>query len=84
MGATFVAAGSCTVVLGPIVALLFDADRDDVMATLQLGLSGLGAGLGLLLYGVNYAARTRKTAPRATLLPLLAPDRVGLSLGSRF
>jgi hypothetical protein len=82
IGAGLVAVGVPTLALAVPMTLSADAPYTRAFALLQLGASLTGAGVGLWTYGSTYGKRTGTA--RFVLLPQLAPDRVGLSLASRF
>jgi hypothetical protein len=82
VGAGLVAAGLGTAIVAPIVGIRRGTDPDHIFGIAILGCSTLGAGVGLWTYGATYGKRTGQA--RFTLLPQLAPDRVGLTVTSRF
>jgi len=82
IGAGLVAVGLPTVVLGPYLSFGPGVPASRPIALAQTGATLVGAGVGLWTYGATYGKRTGTA--RFTLLPGLGPDRVGLSLASRF
>jgi hypothetical protein len=83
IGAGLVAVGLSTLVFVPYLPFCSGASVVRPIALAQIGASVTGAGVGLWAYGGIYA-KHRTRALRLTLLPQLGPDRVGLSVGSRF